>query len=229
MLIRGASCIAASAMLIGAELVSPAGAHAPGNGCRPSNMAPVAHCSSIQHRHTPGHTLQGRTTSSCSTVQEKLDAERAKRKRAELDDTQRQQREIQAQINRAREQGGPAADLASAPEDRGAPLLQLDERAKEGEVLQLSLGASLPASTNHASTQKSAEAPSRPRAFDSLQAPKASAAAPSHVPAKKKSKVFLHLPGTLHSAPVAVRHVLRSCRREVSSCSSGVLCLYGLL
>jgi hypothetical protein len=75
-------------------------------------------------------------------VQEKLDAERSKRKLADLTDALRQQREIDAQIERARvlDQCAAAQHSGQQDDNERQPRLQLERRAQDGEILQLSIG-----------------------------------------------------------------------------------------
>lgn len=76
-------------------------------------------------------------------MQEKLDAERSKRKLADLTDALRQQREIDAQIERTRAAHANSTATLRGEEDSAEQResrLQLDKRAQDGEVLQLTFG-----------------------------------------------------------------------------------------
>lgn len=86
-----------------------------------------------------GTLLKFRFTQKEGGLQEKLDAERSKRKLADLTEALRQQREIDAQIERARAMGqDPTAQSSTGDDTQQRARLELDKRAQEGEVLQLS-------------------------------------------------------------------------------------------
>lgn len=137
-----------------------------------------------------------------------MDNERSKRKLADLTEALRQQREIDAQIERARALGHDPAAQHSTQQGEQQPesRLQLDKRGQDGEVLQLSFGKPGDSSEQEkgsvATGDEAAGTSSggaRIRPFDSLNGASSSAGEGRGTaadtggvfqgPAKKKSKV----------------------------------------